>query len=64
MQLLSKLLTKPIQVGKIVKGSVGSRENLHGIYSEHNNCKGPGYICSMRPPDLACLPVPSNSQLL
>ena len=28
--------------GKIVKESVGSRENLHGIYSEYNNYKGPG----------------------
>ena len=30
-------------------------------YSEYNNCKEVlDYICSMGPPDLACLPVPSN----
>ena len=25
-----------------VKENVGSRENLHEIYIEYNNCKGPG----------------------
>ena len=43
-----------------MKESVGSRENLHEIYTENNTCKGPGLHLFTGASDLACLPVPSN----
>ena len=49
-----------IQVGKIVKESIGSREICMQSAVSITTVEDLGYICPIGLPDLTSLPVPSN----
>ena len=61
---MSAIIIKVIDLthsgGKRVKESVGSREYFMEYTVNITTAKVLNYICSMGPPNKACLPVPSN----